>query len=307
MKKVTFILLGINLLMFIYISFFDGSVTLSMSETGIKERDVYLNIVTTDRCSYNMVKKIVGDKHNVKYLFKDKEEMINYKITQEAMSNISNMDLFIYLGADNEPWISQFINGVEKGKVGIIDLSRGIRILAYENVKKEGDYSINQNPNYLMSPEEYKVALYNIKTAIQEKDVENREFYEENFDKVRKELDSQMTDIKTAMSKGEKANFYTLDEEGTYLYNYLGIKVEKVTLDDLEEGTKFEEDKNNILLHFENGQTLGEYDVITNKKLRIVDLKEPTGKESTCNLMIDNSKIISNSIKPIEENNNDDK
>lgn len=303
MKKLTFILLGINLLMFIYISFFHGSVTLSMSENDVKEREAYLNIVTTDRCSYNMVKKIIGDKHNVKYLFKNKEEMINYKITPEAMNNISNMDLFIYLGAGNEPWMSEFISGLEKGKVGIIDLSRGIRILPYENSIKEVGHSINQNPNYLMSPEEYRVALYNIKTAIAEKDLENKEFYETNYEKIIKDLENEMIKVKQDLANVERTNFYTLDEEGVYLYNYLGIKVESITLDDLDDVTRFKEDENNILLYTEDGQTLDEYEIITNGVLKAISLKEPIGNESTCNLIIENSKKISEAVKPNDDSN----
>lgn len=306
MKKVTFVLIVINICMFVYISFFEGNVKLSMAETEAAEREAYLNIVTTDKYSYEMVKKVVGSKHNVKYLFKSKEEMYNYEPTKEAMSNISTMDLFIYLGAENEPWINEFINGLDKGRVGIIDLSRGIRILNYNEAKKINEQVIHNNPNYLLSPEEYKVALYNIKTAIQEKDMENKDYYEENFNKERKIFDKEIEAIQEELAKGEKVNFYSLDEEGEYLFTYLGIKVSKIKeeqLKDIEESKDiFNKDEKNILILWDNGQSLEEYEIISEGTLEVLKLNDFNSNLKVSDILIGNLKGISEEVKKVEEN-----
>ena len=83
-----------------------------------------------------------------------------------------------------EPWHDELISNLNKGNLGIINSSRGIR-----TVNLTGENSGKENPYYMVGYDEYKIALYNIKVAIQEKDPKNRELYEENYNKVIKSMD----------------------------------------------------------------------------------------------------------------------
>ncbi|OQP96880.1 ABC transporter substrate-binding protein [Clostridium sporogenes] len=65
-------------------------------EENIK-KEVYLDIATTDKNIYNIVKEIVKDKHYVEYIFKNREELISYKIKEDTLENIGNKDLFFYV------------------------------------------------------------------------------------------------------------------------------------------------------------------------------------------------------------------
>ena len=129
-------------------------------------RDVYLNIITCNKIQYEMVKDIVGNKHNVKYMFNDEQASKDFKYTDETISNISNMDLFFYNGNIMEPWHDELISSLNKGNLGIINSSRGIR-----TINLTGENSGKENPYYMVGYDEYKIALYNIKVAIQEKDL----------------------------------------------------------------------------------------------------------------------------------------
>ena len=78
-------------------------------------RDVYLNIITCNKIQYEMVKDIVGNKHNVEYMFNDEQASKDFKYTDETISNISNMDLFFYNGNIMEPWHDELISSLNKG------------------------------------------------------------------------------------------------------------------------------------------------------------------------------------------------
>ncbi|NFJ88233.1 zinc ABC transporter substrate-binding protein, partial [Clostridium botulinum] len=104
-------------------------------EENIK-KEVYLDIVTTDKNLYNIIKEIVKDKHYVEYIFKNREELINYKIKEDTLENMSNKDLFFYVGAGFEPWIDDFLSKLDKNKVGVVYVSRGSKLIPYEKEVK---------------------------------------------------------------------------------------------------------------------------------------------------------------------------
>jgi ABC-type Zn uptake system ZnuABC Zn-binding protein ZnuA len=102
---------------------------------------------------YEMVEAIVGDKHNVEFMFINEQDSLNFKYNQETTNNLENMDLFLYSGNGYEPWVSKQNEDISNGKVGIIDLSRGLRTI---------DFNSNENskinPYYWTGLDEYKIA-----------------------------------------------------------------------------------------------------------------------------------------------------
>lgn len=223
----------------------------------VQQRDVYLNIMTTDKMLYDMVMKIVGDKHNVQYMFKNQQQCYDYKFTEDSVENISNMDLFLYLGNGNEPWEERFISKLKNGKVGIVNSSRGIRVLSYTKPKKVNEYEVKGNPNFYLSPEQYKIMLYNLKSAIQDKDPKNRDYYEENYKKINDEInvyDEKLNKLKVLYNN---KNIYDVDEELDYLTKYLSMNIIKLDITNLENEIKKtkknpEVEDEDILLYYGN-------------------------------------------------------
>ena len=153
MKKVTFGMLVITFLLFLGIGVSSNPLIANTVDREDTSRDVYLNIITCNKIQYEMVKDIVGDKHNVQYMFNEEEASKNFKYTDETISNISNMDLFFYSGSIMEPWIDGLISKLDKSDLGVINSSRGIR-----KVNLTGENSGKENPYYMVGYEEYKVS-----------------------------------------------------------------------------------------------------------------------------------------------------
>ena len=220
-----------------------------------KSNDVVLNIMTTDKLLYLMTKDVVGDKHFVEFMFKNREEELNYVFSKDAISNISKYDLFIYNGGGLEPWASEFVGKLSKGKLGVINLSRGINILSYSDNIKYKQYIFKENPYYWMNIDNYKIALLNIKNSIQDKDPKNRDFYEKNFNDMLKELEIYEKGTKEACNIIKDYDIYYSEEDLEYLLKYCNLKGVKLIKDkELEEDKDSVKNKNKIFFYYNEKQ-----------------------------------------------------
>lgn len=217
MKKVTFGMLVITLVMFIGLNFFSDPSVANIVYSDGSRREVYLNIMTCNKQQYEMAKEITGDKHNIQFMFDSEKESEEFKYNSETIQNISNMDIFLYSGNSFEPWVSRFIDDLDKLNVSVINTSRGIRTIQYER-----DTS-RSNPYFWTGIDEYKIGLYNIKASIQDKDPRNRQIYEENYENAIKKLDDSIEEIKSKDIDFSKFTFISLDDRLDYFYRSMGI------------------------------------------------------------------------------------
>lgn len=239
MKKITFVMVLITITLSFGMSIFSSPLLANTENNNrsnnneTENRSKYLNIITVNKPQYEMVKKIVKDNHNVDYMFTNEKDINDFKYSQEVLDNVSNMDLFIYSGTTFEPWTNTFINELKKGNLGIINLSRGIRTLNYDS-----NGTSKENPYYFGGIEEYKIALYNVKAAIQDRDPQNRDYYEENYKKAIDEFEKQLKQYKDKLEKLKGYTFVTLDGGFEYITKSLGLNTIKLDNHELSEFMK---------------------------------------------------------------------
>lgn len=217
LKKFTFVILLITLVMFIGLNYFNRPSIENNVYSPEDKRDTYLNIMTCNIAQYKMVKLIVGDKHNVAYMFNNESDMQKYQVSVDAVNNVSNMDLFFYSGQDYEPWGSSLIEKIDKSRAGIIDVSRGIRAIAMDSKTN------TTNPYYWLSPEEYKIALYNVKSAIEDKDIQNKDYYEQNYEKAVKDIDDTVKTYDDSIKNVKKYTFIAIDNDLDYFFRKISV------------------------------------------------------------------------------------
>ncbi|MBY0755800.1 zinc ABC transporter substrate-binding protein [Clostridium sardiniense] len=219
MKKLTAAMLIITAAFFLGLGGVSKTLMADTSESDKDNRDVYLNIMTVNKPQYETVKKLAGDKHNVEYMFNNFNDMKNYKYDENTLNNISNMDLFFYSGAGNESAsLNNMISELDKSSLGVVNLSRGIRELRYKVDGKD-----MQNPYYYLGIPEYKIMLYNTKSALQEKDPANREYYEANYNKLVKSIDDLKSTFDKETKELKKNTFILQDDKLVYFFKGLGI------------------------------------------------------------------------------------
>lgn len=204
-------------------------------------KEVYLDIMTTDKNLYYIVKNIVKNKHYVDYMFKDNADQYRFKFTKDSLENISNKDLFFYVGADFEPWIEEFLGKLDKGKVRVVNVSRGIKIIPYTKKVKYENRVLESNPYYFLNLNNYKNALANVKNAIEDKDPSNRDFYEKNFSDLLKKINEYGDEYKELSEKLGDYIFVSEEDELDYLIKYMNLKNIKLKRD--EKGTILNEEE----------------------------------------------------------------
>lgn len=244
LKKLTFMFVIINIVFFLglnYYKYFKPQIQVEANEavnTESEDRENYLNIMTTNKYLYNMCKDIVGDSHNLSLMFNDCNEMKDFNFTQNSINSVSKMDIFLYMGLGNEPWADKFIESLKKGKVGIVDISRGIKVINRTKSKSSQEKELIPNEYYWISPEEHKIALYNIKNAIEEKDIKNKEQYEKRYNEIIKEIDGKKDKLKQEAKLFKDRHIVLFGDNLEYLINGVGIGYNKITQDTSEEKLK---------------------------------------------------------------------
>lgn len=288
MKKITFVMVVITIAFSLGIGLFSNPLLANTENNPKNSRDKYLNIMTVNKPQYQMVKKIVKDKHNVQYMFADEKNIKEFKYTKDVIENVSNMDLFIYTGTTFEPWANSFIGELEKGNIGIINLSRGIRLLNYDV-----NGSSKENPYYFEGIEAYKIALYNVKAAIQDRDPENREYYEENYNNAIKELNDRIEVYSKKIESLKSYTFLTLNNNFDYLTKDLGLNVLKLDNHEISEFIKINNLDKNKLVVLKDGTEQTSMDL---SKYAVVNLWKYDGNMSFDDLILYNVEVLTDLI-----------
>jgi zinc/manganese transport system substrate-binding protein len=229
------------------------------------ERELSLNIVTTNKLLYNMVKDITGDRHSLDYMFTAQDKLWSFNYTEDSLNNISRKDLFFYWGSGIEPWAADFIDKLTKNKIGTVSVSRGVKFITLDREVKYKEVALKDNPYFWMNIDDYKIAMLNIKNAIQDKDTKDRDFYEKNFSKAIKEVEDYQKKLKEAADKLKDYTFVVDGNELDYFTRYYGFNTLKLnnyglilTPKEIEENSKVEdklkEAKNVVFLYDEEGE-----------------------------------------------------
>ncbi|MCR3758417.1 metal ABC transporter substrate-binding protein [Clostridium felsineum] len=194
---------------------------------------VSLDIMTTNKFLYNVIKDISGNRHNVQFMFKNDVDVKQFEYTTDSINNVSKYNIFMYLGADFEPWASDFIGKLDKNSVATVDMSRGTKILDLDNKVQYGNISVTKNSYYWTDLSNYKTMLVNIKNSLEEKDAKSRDFYEKNFATYIKKVNDCEKDFKAINDKLKEYTFVTEDSSFDYFFSYAGLDSVKVSADDL--------------------------------------------------------------------------
>ncbi|MDY3006427.1 metal ABC transporter solute-binding protein, Zn/Mn family [Anaerococcus porci] len=198
---------------------------------------------------YNLTKQIAGDKYNVESFTNLNTEVHDFEPSAKEMAKLSGAKLLILNGAGLESWADSVRNSVD---VEILDSSKGVDLIKseeddhhhedkhdnHEDEDKhdhhEGDHHEHglYDPHIWLSPKNVIIQANNIANKLGEIDSTNKEYYQENFEKIKKELeeiDSKYSDL----LKNKKNRKILVDHEAfSYLardYNLEQIALTSIT------------------------------------------------------------------------------
>lgn len=151
-----------------------------------------LQIYTSIYPVYDFTKKIGGEKITVYNMTKTGAEPHDFEITSRDMANLSKADLFIYNGGGMEHWVDSVKESLPNVKY--VDSS--------SNINNEN----NLDSHFWLSPKNAKIQMENIKNGLAEIDLENKNYYESNYNLYANRLDELDNKIKTSLSNIKNRN-----------------------------------------------------------------------------------------------------
>lgn len=263
-----------------------------------------LDIMVTNKSLYLMVCDIAGNNNSVEYMFKDENKIKDFSFTADSISSIGTQDLLFYSGAGFENWIDNFVGNVDKSKIGIINVSRGISLSSYGN-KNDSSYG-SKNPYYWLDADNYKVMLLNIKNAIEEKDPDNITIYETNFTNSIKKIDKYKKYAETLNAKLKKCTFVTDEDKFDYLLK--GINCSYIKFYHDPQGLVSNDDESKVAKSKDNGDKLcfiydddndlqKNADIIAKYKMVPIKVTAYNGDMSYLDIIKSNVSNIENAIK----------
>ena len=86
---------------------------------------------------YDFARQIGGDHADVSLVLLPGMESHMYDPTPGDMIRISEADMFIYTGAEMEPWAQELADSVDMSKVKVVDASSGVSMMKEEDEEHE--------------------------------------------------------------------------------------------------------------------------------------------------------------------------
>lgn len=245
MKKITYMLIIVTFILSFGFTFSYLPLRADTKDDFTEEdKEINLNILTYDEEIYNLVKLLVGNKHNITYIVDNKEALDSINLNNYK-ENILKADLFIYTSLENNDLIKEINKIINTSNTNSINIARGIRPIINNSSLDE-----EENISYLLGISEYKIALYNIKVALQEKDLNNRKYYEDMYNDISYKLDEIIIKSRKEINKYKDYIILTDTDNFDYLFKDLELNFKKVKskdelLDLNEERIIFIYNKNN--------------------------------------------------------------
>lgn len=186
-------------------------------------------VYTTFYPVYDLTKRIVGDKMNVKMLIKSNEEPHSFELKSSDMAALNKADLIVYNGANMEGFIKD-VEAAVKNKEKFLNLSQGLTLLEAASDLASANHDA-VNPHTWLSVKNAMEQLDTICRKLSAIDPANKAYYEQNLQKSLKEfkaLDDEFTKVLSGIKKKDKC-FIVSHAAFNYLAHDYGLKQIAVT------------------------------------------------------------------------------
>lgn len=202
-KKLISIFIATTFLM----SIFTGCTPKVNKEEGkdmTKEDKNKITVIATLFPQYDFAREIVGDKGEVVMLMDPGVESHTYEPTPADIIKINKSDLFIYTGEYMETWAKTILDSIDNADMKVLDVSKNIKLDKDEDDHDhdEDEHSHIYDPHIWTSPINAKVMVDNILESFCTIDPDNAEYYKENANNYKSELDKLDKEFRTIVENG---------------------------------------------------------------------------------------------------------
>ena len=159
--------------------------------------------------------KIGGDKVSVSCFVPDNVEPHDYELKTRDFESLVDKDLFVYNGLGMEEWLEDVKKQMSSSNIKYVNASENVDI-------REEDGK--QDPHVWLSIKESIKQCEEIKKSLQEIDPSNNDYYEQNYNNYKKELDDLYETYSKKFNDLTNKSFVTSHEAFGYLCREFGLK-----------------------------------------------------------------------------------
>lgn len=196
------------------------------------QEDEKVQVVTSFYAMKSLVEEIGGDKVDVVNIIDEGIEPHDFEPKAKDLMSIENGDLFIYNGANMEEWIDDVKDVISSDHVTMVNSSEGVNLIStIEDDHEEEidhDHDHNEDPHTWLGISTAMIQGKNIKDALVLKDPDNSNYYEENYDKFEKKLNSLLDEYTPLFNSLENKDFVTGHATFAYLCRDLNLHQESI-------------------------------------------------------------------------------
>lgn len=167
-----------------------------------------INVVTTIFAPYDFANQIGGENVYVHMLMAPGAETHSYEPTPQDIVKISECDVFIYVGGENDEWVDGILDTIDISNIKIIKLLDCVEALKEEYVegmeKEEEDNEEEWDEHVWTSPLNAIKICREIEKIFSELDAENKEIYLNNYESYEEKLMEIDTSFRQVIAEGNK-------------------------------------------------------------------------------------------------------
>ncbi|MFE8000099.1 metal ABC transporter solute-binding protein, Zn/Mn family, partial [Bacillus cereus] len=153
------------------------------------KKDGKLTVYTTIFPLADFAKKIGGDYVNVEAIYPPGADSHTFEPSQKQTVQVAKADLFVYNGAELEPFAEKMEKTLQKENVKIVNASKGIELRAsteeehhdHGDGHKEDEHHHDKDPHVWLDPTLAMKQAEKIKNALVELQPEHKKEFEKNF------------------------------------------------------------------------------------------------------------------------------
>jgi len=146
-----------------------------------------LNVVTSIFPVYDMARAVGGGNVTLSLLTPPGTEAHTFEPTPADIVRLEKAAVFIYNGADMEPWVSDILAGVKNPDLLVVDTSRGITLL--KGYVREGNDEEGVDPHIWLDVDNAKKQIDAIAAAFETKDPAHAADFRAGAETYKKKLD----------------------------------------------------------------------------------------------------------------------
>lgn len=185
-------------------------------------------IYTTFYPVYELTKRVVGDKADVKMIIQGNQEAHGFEMQPQLLKDVQQADVIIYNGAGMEEFVDDLKAQIKDDKK-FLDLSQGLTLLTTGDGVNSDKQAVN--PHTWLSIKNAIKQLDTIYQRVSSLDEANKSYYEENLKKSVAEFKALDEEFTQALAKVNRLEKYFVVSHAAF--NYLaydyGLKQVAVT------------------------------------------------------------------------------